>query len=140
MIKSVNISSPGTSYTTAIKTREHKTVLDEPIEEGGYDFGPTPMEMLSGALGACTAITLKMYARRKKWELEDVIVDIELEKKFEKDENGRNHRVDTFRKKIQLKGNLDEDQKRRLLEIAGKCPVNRTIAYNKVVMLEELAG
>jgi len=138
MNKTVNVSSPGTGYTTAMNTRSHKIIMDEPIDLGGNDFGPTPTEFLCGALGACTAITLKMYARRKKWELEDVIVDVELEKKFEKDENGRNQRVDTFMKKIQLKGNLDEDQKQRLLEIAGKCPVNRTIAYNKVIMQDEL--
>ena len=107
-------------YRTQIETDDHHFIADEPIDLGGNDLGPNPGEYLSSALAACTTITMKMYAERKGWELEEAIVEVDYERDA-KDNTTR------FTKKIELKGNLDEDQKKRLFEIAARCPIHRIL-------------
>jgi putative redox protein len=97
----------------------HRLVSDEPSENGGDDAGPTPHEFLLAALGSCTSMTLKMYAERKGWPLSTVEVTLSQAKK------GGVHIID---RRIQLHGDLNEEQRARLLEIAEKCPVHRTLA------------
>ena len=111
--------------------RGHRFPADEPAALGGGDTGPTPGELLLGALGACTAITLRMYAARKGWDLRSVEVDLA----FSKGEGGEKDRI---RRVIRLEGELDTDQRERLLEIAGKCPVHRILDAGAA--LETVAG
>lgn len=109
--------------------KNHVTA-DEPIAFGGTDSGLSPYQLVSAGLGACTSMTIRMYARRKKWPLEHVSVDITHDKIHATDcahchtETGK---VDQFRRVITLMGDLNEDQLTRLMEIADKCPVHRTL-------------
>lgn len=111
--------------------RGHRFPADEPAALGGGDSGPTPRELLLGALGACTTITLRMYAARKGWDLRSVEVDLA----FSGGERGEKDRI---RRVIRLEGELDTEQRERLLEIAGKCPVHRTLEAGAAV--ETVAG
>lgn len=119
-------------YTTEIQAGQHGLIADEPEEVGGDDFGPSPYQLLSSALGACTAMTLQMYARRKKWDLKEVEVHINHGKKYVDDcracaEFSKDVKIDHFEREIELEGNLTEEQIHRLLEIADRCPVHRTL-------------
>ena len=117
-------------YTTEILAGFHKLIADEPEEVGGNDFGPDPYELLSSSLGACTAMTLKMYARRKKWPLKEVTVHLNHFKKYVDDCNGcekSNSRLDHFERLIEIEGDLSQEQRTRLLEIADRCPVHKTL-------------
>ena len=119
-------------FTTNIQAGPHGLVADEPEEVGGNDFGPDPYELLNSALGACTAMTLHMYARRKGWQLEDVIVHLSHSKTsqyFEdaQDSGSSKSKIDKFEKTIELIGDLDNTQRQRLLQIADRCPIHRTL-------------
>lgn len=120
-------------YTTDILAGRHSIIADEPGSIGGNDFGPSPYELLNSSLGACTAMTLQMYARRKGWDLQEVKVHLSHAKKnVHQDDmqnvDGPKSRIDRFEKVIELQGDLSEEQKRRLLDIANKCPVHKTLA------------
>lgn len=113
-----------------ITAGSHRFYADEPIPAGGEDAGPNPYELLLAALGACTSMTLFMYARRKGWPLEDVEVRLSHHRDYARDCQDcadQNVRIDVIDRRIALKGELDEAQKLRLLEIAEKCPVHRTL-------------
>lgn len=97
----------------------HALVADEPKDDGGDDAGPAPHDFLLAALGACTSMTVKLYADRKGWPLERVEVELEQEKI-----DGAHE----FRRVVKLHGQLSGEQRERLLEIAEKCPVHRTLA------------
>lgn len=116
---------------TKIKTRQHEYYADEPTQDGGTDTAVTPMEMAIGALGACIAVTVKMYAERKGWPLESIELVLD-EERFNgmdyPDYDGDAKFVHEIRKAIKFNGPLDAQQRERLLEIAGKCPVHRLIA------------
>lgn len=117
-------------YRSTVVARTHEAVLDEPVGVGGTDAGPTPYEALLGALGGCAAITLRMYADRKGWPLEGVHVRLRQARAHEPDceicetaEVGP-HRLE---QEIELEGPLTDEQRRRLLLIAGRCPVKQTL-------------
>lgn len=117
-------------YTTEIRAGKHALLADEPESVGGKDFGPTPYDLLISALGACTSMTLRMYADRKKWPLQEVLVHLEHAKIHETDcenEDDPSARIDQIKREIEVVGPLDDDQKKRLLEIAEKCPVHKTL-------------
>ena len=119
-------------FTTDILAGRHGFVADEPVSFGGNNFGPTPYELLNASLGACTAMTLQMYARRKKWDLKDVVVHLSHSKETSysedvSDMDQNKMRFDRFERVIELEGDLNEEQKLRLMEIADKCPVHRTL-------------
>ncbi|HEU5103569.1 MAG TPA: OsmC family protein [Roseiflexaceae bacterium] len=108
----------------------HTFYADEPADVGGDDAGPDPYELLLGALGACTSMTLQMYARRKGWPLEDVEVRLRHQRDYTRDCEDcdtQPTQIDRIERRITLKGQLDEAQRTRLLEIAEKCPVHRTL-------------
>jgi len=107
---------------------KHHTLADEPEAYGGTNRGMTPYGFLSAGLGACTSMTIRMYARRKGWPLAHVSVDITHDKVHGQDAGtGEDTKIDGFRRVIRLEGSLDTEQRQRLLEIADKCPVHRTL-------------
>ncbi|MCB0570806.1 MAG: OsmC family protein [Phaeodactylibacter sp.] len=117
-------------YTSDVMVRQHSLTADEPESYGGDDFGPSPYELVAAGLGACTAMTLQMYARRKKWPLKEVRVHLDHYKEHAEDcENTEDpkSKIDHFTRIIELDGPLSEEQRQRLLEIANKCPVHRTL-------------
>lgn len=119
-------------YRTEIVANGHPLVADEPIRVGGTNQGPTPYELLASALGACTSITLRMYADRKMWPLEAVEVRLQHEKIHCEDcaeAGGPGAKIDHFIREITLEGELDEEQRGRLLQIADRCPVHRTLEH-----------
>ena len=118
------------AFTSEVKSGKHYFVADEPESVGGNDFGPSPYELVSSGLGACTVMTLHMYARRKKWDLKEVTVHIDHHKNYAETlvaDERKPQKIDVFNKYITLVGDLDETQKARLLAIADKCPVHRTL-------------
>jgi putative redox protein len=123
-------TNPGARIGQEIVIGPHRFTSDEP-EPTGEDTGPTPQSLLAAALGACTAMTLTLYARRKEWPLENVSVILKHGKIDAKDCEGcrtREGKVDHIERAIQLGGPLSAEQRERLLEIADKCPVRRTLA------------
>jgi putative redox protein len=128
--KEVHVRTGQRGYYTEISSRGHSIIADEPADYGGTDRGPSPYEFLAGSLGACTSITLRMYADKKKWPLEDVDVYVKHNKIHAEDCEdceSDDSMIDILEKKIKMSGPLSEKQKNRLLEIAGHCPVHRTL-------------
>jgi putative redox protein len=103
-----------------VAVRVHHVVADEPRANGGGDIGPSPQELLAASLASCTAITMEMYANRKGWNVDDVEVDVT----YEPSQRGSPTR---FAMEVRLPKELPEDQRERLMQIAAKCPVHRTL-------------
>ena len=120
------VESADGQYAQEIRSRMHIWQAGEPAALGGTDNGPTPYELLLSALGACTAITLEMYAARKGWPLTNVHVTLEHSKETRAGENA-DKPVDMIDRIVRLDGDLDDEQRARLIEIAEKCPVHRTL-------------
>ncbi len=119
-IHSVTVEESGDGvFLQKVAAGRHSLVMDEPEALGGNDRGPNPYELLLAALGGCTAMTLRMYARQKGWPLEKVSVVLSHQK-------GPDRR-DLITRQIKMLGPLDETQRLRLLEIAEKCPVHRSL-------------
>lgn len=119
-----------TGFRTQIRARAHSLVADEPSTVGGTDAGPTPYELLLGALASCTAMTARMYASRKDWPLERVTVQLRSARSHEKDcERCEAESVGIGRveRRVAFDGPLSDNQRRRLLEIADRCPVKQTL-------------
>lgn len=117
-------------FLTEIRVGQHSLLADEPESVGGTNLGPTPYGLLSAALGACTSMTLRMYADRKGWDLQEVRVHLTHAKDHPidcKDVEDEKSKIDIFDREIELEGDLDEKQITRLLEIADRCPVHRTL-------------
>ncbi|GAA4238697.1 bifunctional alpha/beta hydrolase/OsmC family protein [Postechiella marina] len=124
------------NFTTTIQSKRHSMIADEPVSVGGADFGPSPYEYLNAALIACTAMTLKMYAERKKWDLKEVFVYVTHSKKHSDDlgvQSDMPKYLDYVNKKIKLIGNLDDAQKKRLKEISSRCPVHKSLVSQVVI-------
>jgi uncharacterized OsmC-like protein/pimeloyl-ACP methyl ester carboxylesterase len=124
-------------FRTEMLVSGHPLVADEPENYGGSDQGPSPYAYLQAALGSCTTMTLQMYARRKQWPLEAALVRLLHEKVHADDcvhceEKGR--KIDRFDRELELVGPLSEEQRQRLLEIADKCPVHRTLKESSIIV------
>lgn len=113
-----HVESSGPAWATAITTGSHSFTSDEPPALGGADAGPAPYDLLLASLGSCTAITLRMYAARKEWPLEEVVIDLSHHQ-----EDGRSK----ITRKLWLEGDLDETQRARLADIAERTPVTLTL-------------
>lgn len=128
-------------YTVNLQAGSHQIVSDEPVALGGAGFGASPYELLLASLGSCTTMTLHMYARRKKWQLDDVEVELAHKKVHRDDCTGcdkASSKIDVITRHIRLTGELDEVQRLKLIEIADKCPVHRTLMGNIQVTTKEL--
>lgn len=119
MIK-ITTSTGKEKYKTEIKTEKHTMIADEPETVGGADLGFNPGELLAAALASCTGITLKMYAERKSWDLEESMIEVTYDNDLKGDEV-------TISMTIRLFGTLDETQRSRLLEIANLCPIHKML-------------
>jgi putative redox protein len=112
--------------------REHRLVADEPEEKGGGDHGPKPTELLAASLASCTAITIEMYADRKEWDLGQVEVNVNFTEASASE-------PPKFGVQIKVETELDEEQRKRILVIAGKCPVHRALASKETVIRDSLS-
>jgi uncharacterized OsmC-like protein/alpha/beta superfamily hydrolase len=132
---------PEDIFRVSINADGHRFKGDEPEKYGGTDSGPSPYDLLSAALASCTVMTLNMYARRKRLPLESVRVDVQHGKIHAKDcldcssEDGK---IDRFERAIYLQGDLSEEERQRLLEIADRCPVHRTL-HGEIAVSSRLA-
>jgi putative redox protein len=127
-------------FTTQIKAGKHYLVADEPVSYGGKDYGPSPYELVSAGLSACTVMTIQMYARHKGWVVDNVEVHTSYNKTHavdcedcEKD----SAKIDTFHREVKLEGDLDDKQIERVLRIADRCPVHRTL-HSKTQVITKL--
>lgn len=123
-------------FTTDIMAGIHGLLADEPASSGGKGLGPSPYDYILAGLGACTAMTLRLYADHKKWDLQEVRVHLQHEKVHANDcEECETKPVmlDRVERHIEIEGNLDDTQRNRLVEIANKCPVHKTLASEVVV-------
>ena len=124
-----------------ITAGRHKLIADEPVEVGGSDSGPDPYALLLASLGACTSMTLQIYARRKGWPLEQVKVVLNHSQIHAKDCEQCETKegwITSIERRISLTGPLTEEQKTRLLEIAAKCPVHKTLT-SEIQIVDSLA-
>jgi uncharacterized OsmC-like protein len=127
-MREVSVTGAGGKFAQDISVAGHRVRADEESEKGGDNTGPAPHELLLAALGSCTAMTLKGYAERKGWPLRDVRVTL----------NGQPGDTGlVISKQLTIDGDLDADQRRRLLEIADKCPVHRTLAGHITITTTE---
>jgi putative redox protein len=123
-------------FAQEITAGTHRFFADEPRDVGGENSGPSPYELLGAALGACTSMTLGMYARRKQWPLASVVVRLHHSKSHAADCadcDTKDEMLDRIDRDIELIGNLTEEQRNKLLEIADKCPVHRTLTQGMKV-------
>lgn len=127
------------NFTTKIQTANHSFIADEPASIGGDDFGPSPYDFLSAGLAACTVMTLKLYAERKQWDLQEVYAYITYSKKHSDDlmlDLEKPTRIDHLLKKLVFIGDLDDGQKQKLKDIASKCPVHKTLLTETIIETE----
>lgn len=118
-------------YHTHVTARNHEWHSDVPEDEDGENLAPTPEELLMGALGSCMAMTGKMYAKRKGWQIDNIEINLDFERFRGSDYaayDGDASFVHEIRESIVIEGPLDDDQKARIIEIMGKCPVRRVLA------------
>jgi putative redox protein len=117
-------------FAQEITVGRHGLLADEPVAAGGTDTGPTPYDLLLASLGACTSMTVSLYARRKQWPLEAVTVRLRHSKIHAADCEEcetRTGLLDRIERDVELHGELSDEQRARLLDIASKCPVHRTL-------------
>lgn len=107
-------------FKTEIQAKNHIIVADEPTEVGGQNLGFTPTELLESSLAACSAMTIRMYADRKEWDVQHININVGFKR------NIQTHKV-IFTKEVEITGNLNEDQRLRLLEMGSNCPIEKML-------------
>ena len=135
-LRGVVVRGSATGFAQEILAGPHRMIADEPVSAGGTDTGPSPYDFLLAALGACTSITVGMYARRKGWPLEEVTVHLRHSKIHASDCaecETKEGMLDRIERDIHFAGSLTTEQRSKLLEIANKCPVHRTLTSEIVV-------
>ena len=118
----VSVSIGKENYRTSITAGKHTTIVDEPKEVGGTDLGPTPDQLLLSSLGACKAITGRMYADRKEWKLDKIIINLQIDKEHLKKEKETNITCE-----VTLIGDLQPEHRERLLSVIDRCPIHRKL-------------
>jgi putative redox protein len=130
----IRVDEGNRRFLRDIVSDDHHWLADEPTALGGDNLGPDPYEHLLAALGACTSMTIRMYANRKEWPLEDVSVDLSHSREYLEDcegcETDADRKLEVLSRVIRFEGALDDDQRQRLMEIADRCPVHRTLEGN----------
>lgn len=132
-------------YAQVVYDGKHRLAADEPQEAGGLDTGPSPYGLLLAALGACTSMTVRMYAERKKWPVRRIAVRLRHGKTYGRDcasaADDKPVKIDRIEREIELSGDLSDEQRQRLLEIANKCPVHQTLERrNEIVTALRATG
>jgi len=130
------------TFLNHVVVRAHHFFADEPVSAGGFDAGPSPYDLLAAALGACTSMTLRLYADRKGWPLDRVTVEVGHAKVHAddcaecaaSDGTARTGLVDRFERRLILEGNLDDEQRAGLRKIADRCPVHRTLEASSAIV------
>ena len=134
--RTITVHGSGAGFAQEISIGQHRLAADEPSSVGGTDTGPNPYDLLLGALGACTSLTVAMYARRKRWPLESVTVRLSHSKVHAADCADSETKVgllDHVHRDVEVIGPLSEEQRMRLRDIATKCPVHRTLESEIVI-------
>ena len=120
---------PGGKYTLDVKNGRHHLFSDEPLSFWSADIGPSPFEYLCASLGSCTAITLRMYAGRKNWEIENISVTVTHSLRKTADDETKN----VFSRVLNVTGNMESAARDRLVEIANKCPVHKMLEHGNII-------
>jgi putative redox protein len=137
MQSSVNVTSGKTGLLQHVQARKHSFWSDEPEVLGGTDSGPTPFELLLSSLGSCISITMMLYAQRKGWDIDTINVSLAHERiQTQKEIDGVSQTGydDVITKRVEVAGMLDNAQRGKLLEIAGKCPVHRLLSTGVTII------
>src|SRR5580692_2576476 len=140
-IGSVVVRGSAAGFAQEIHAGSHRLHADEPVSAGGADTGPSPYDLLLAALGACTSMTVAMYSRRKQWPLEEVTVHLRHSRIHAGDCaecETREGMLDHIERDIHFAGPLTNDQRSKLLEIAEKCPVHRTLTSEVDIKTREV--
>jgi uncharacterized OsmC-like protein len=133
----VLVTETAGGYAQQIEVGRHVFAADEAVSAGGTDTGPDPYGLLLAALGACTSMTIRMYASRKQWPLEGISVRLRHEKTYREDREKIENpaaKIDRISREITVSGPLTAEQRQRLLEIANRCPVHRTLMEEKQIV------
>jgi len=136
----VLITEQNHRFLRGMYSNQHFLRADEPLKYGGTDLGPSPYDLLLMSLGACTSMTLRMYANLKKLPLDDIEVRLLHERVHAEDCVDCDHRIERITRRISLHGELDAAQRQRLLEIADRCPVHRTLENDPQILTELIDG
>ena len=140
-VRSVVVRGSAAGFAQEIHAGPHRLHADEPVSAGGTDTGPSPYDFLLAALGACTSMTVAMYARRKAWPLEEVTVHLRHSKMHAADCaecETREGMLDQIERDIHFAGVLTAEQRSKLVEIANKCPVHRTLTSEVDIKTREV--
>jgi putative redox protein len=140
-VRSVFVRGNAAGFAQEIQANSHRLHADEPVSAGGTDTGPSPYDLLLAALGACTSMTVGMYARRKNWPLEEVTVHLRHSKIHASDCaecETKEGMLDRIERDIHFAGRLTEEQRCKLLDIANKCPVHRTLTSEIDIKTREI--
>lgn len=135
-VTAVRVVETGASdFAVSIEVGLHAFIGDEPARNGGRDLGPSPYQLLTAALGECTAMTVRWFAKQHGWPLDRVAVEVTHRKRAPKDPTGK---ADFFEKRVSLSGDrLTREQRDRLIAVAGRCPVHRTLEGGAVIATAE---
>ncbi|MEX1250806.1 MAG: alpha/beta fold hydrolase [Hyphomonas sp.] len=127
-------------YTNLVRSGRHSLMADEPVDVGGADAGPSPYDLLAASLAACKSMTMRMYANRKQWKVDQIAVSVKHDKVHAADCadcETREGKIDVFTVSLTIEGDLDAEQRARLIEISGKCPVHRTLMSEVKIRLAD---